>query len=114
MEFEDITQFTTDTSLGAIRILRFNLANGIMLLLTDSDKFKLGLSAVAIPPGPGRSEPTSTGFYTMGLDTMLVRTMAERVASWTNQTCMIVVGVKNLNREIMMELTSVLRDHLVT
>jgi hypothetical protein len=114
MGFEDIDEFEADTSIGKVRVRKFSLANGVMLMLTDSKEFRLGLSAVAIPPGPGRSEPTSTGFYTMGLDTTLIRTMAERVASWTNQTCMLVVGVKTLTRELMMELTAILRDHLVS
>ncbi|TFF91592.1 hypothetical protein EU545_03535 [Candidatus Thorarchaeota archaeon] len=114
MEFKDIREFTATTSSGSVRFLELGLANGRMLLITDADQFRLGVSAIAIPPGPGRTEPTSTGFYTMGLDTTLVRTMAERIALWTNQTCMIISGVRNLNRQLMMELTSVLRDHLVT
>lgn len=114
MTNDDISEFSGETSSGSVRVRRIDLTNGLILMLTDTGQFKLGLSAVAIPPGPGRSEPTSTGFYTMGLDTTLVRTMAERVASWTNQTCMVVVGVKNLSRELMLELTALLRNHLVT
>ena len=114
MEFEDISEFSSETSAGTIRIRIMDLSNGQLVLITDSDRFRLGLSAVAIPAGQGRSEPTSTGLFTEGLEITLVRTLAERVASWTNQTCMLVLGMSALTRERMMELTSLLRDHLVT
>ena len=114
MEFEDISEFSSETSTGTIKIRIMDLSNGQLVLITDSDRFRLGLSAVAIPAGQGRSEPTSTGLFTEGLEITLVRTLAERVASWTNQTCMLVLGMSALTRERMMELTSLLRDHLVT
>ncbi len=114
MEFEDISEFSSETSAGTIKIRIMDLSNGQLVLITDSDRFRLGLSAVAIPAGQGRSEPTSTGLFTEGLEITLVRTLAERVASWTNQTCMLVLGMSALTRERMMELTSLLRDHLVT
>ena len=113
MEFEDISEFSSETSAGTIKIRIMDLSNGQLVLITDSDRFRLGLSAVAIPAGQGRSEPTSTGLFTEGLEITLVRTLAERVASWTNQTCMLVLGMSALTRERMMELTSLLRDHLV-
>ncbi len=114
MEFEDISEFSSETSAGTIKIRIMDLSNGQLVLITDSDRFRLGLSAVAIPAGQGRSEPTSTGLFTEGLEITLVRTLAERVASWTNQTCMLVLGMSALTRERMMELTALLRDHLVT
>ncbi len=114
MEFEDISEFSSETSAGTIKIRIMDLSNGQLVMITDSDRFRLGLSAVAIPAGQGRSEPTSTGLFTEGLEITLVRTLAERVASWTNQTCMLVLGMSALTRERMMELTSLLRDHLVT
>ncbi len=114
MEFEDISEFSSETSAGTIKIRIMDLSNGQLVLITDSDRFRLGLSAVAIPAAHGRSEPTSTGLFTEGLEITLVRTLAERVASWTNQTCMLVLGMSALTRERMMELTSLLRDHLVT
>jgi hypothetical protein len=114
MEFEDISEFSSETSAGTIKIRIMDLSNGQLVLITDSDRFRLGLSAVAIPAGQGRSEPTSTGLFTEGLKITLVRTLAERVASWTNQTCMLVLGMSALTRERMMELTSLLKDHLVS
>jgi hypothetical protein len=90
------------------------LSNGKIVLITDSDQFRLGLSALAIPAGQGRSGPTSSGLFTKEIDSTLVRTLAERVTSWTNQTCMLVLGISGaLTRERMMELTALLRDHLV-
>ena len=114
MGFEDISEFTSETSIGAVRVRIITLANGLLLLISDKDKYRLGISAVAIPPGQGRSEPTSSALFTMGTDVTLVRTLVERIASWTNNTCMIVMGIPQLTREVMMELLLVLKNHLVT
>jgi hypothetical protein len=113
MEFDDITEFTSDTSVGTIKIRIMTLTNGVLVLISDSKSFRLGLSAMAIPAGHGRSEPTSVGFFTTEIESTLVRTLAERIASWTNQTCMLVVGMSSLTRERMIELMSVLREHLL-
>ncbi|MBE0526861.1 MAG: hypothetical protein IH631_07955 [Candidatus Thorarchaeota archaeon] len=113
MGFDDISELVAETSIGKVKIRILNLENGLLLLFTEKDQYRLGISAIAIPPGQGRSEPTSTAQFTMGLDTTLVRTIAERVASWTTNTCMVVSGITQLNRDVMMELLSFLRDHLV-
>ena len=114
MELDDITEFSSETSAGTIKVRIMNMTNGLLVLISDSNKFRLGLSAMAIPAGQGRTEPTSVGFFTKELDSTLVRTLAEKLASWTNQTCMLVVGVSSLTRERMLELMSLLRDHLLT
>lgn len=114
MEFDDISEFSSETSAGTIKIRIMNMTNGILVLISDSNQFRLGLSAMAIPAGHGRSEPTSVGFFTSEIDSTLVRTLAEKLATWTNQTCMLVVGVSSLTRELMLELMSLLRDHLLT
>jgi len=114
MEFDDITEFTSETSTGSVKIRIMTLTNGLLVLISDSNKFRLGLSAMAIPAGQGRSEPTSVGFFTKEIDSTLVRTLAEKLASWTNQTCMLVVGMSSLSRERMLELMSLLRDHFLT
>lgn len=113
MGFDDITELSSETSIGEVKIRILNLENGLLMLFSEKERYRLGISAVAIPPGQGRSEPTSTALFTMGLDTTLVRTIAERIASWTNNTCMVVSGLPQLNRDLMMELLSFLRDHLV-
>ncbi|KXH76856.1 MAG: hypothetical protein AM326_06480 [Candidatus Thorarchaeota archaeon SMTZ-45] len=113
MEFDDITEFSADTSAGTIKIRVMNMKNGILVLISDSNQFRLGLSAMAIPAGRGRSEPTSVGFFTTEIESTLVRTLAERLASWTNQTCMLVVGMTSLTREQMLELMSMLKNHLL-
>ncbi|MFW9845426.1 MAG: hypothetical protein ACFFD6_01655 [Candidatus Thorarchaeota archaeon] len=114
MEFDDIRQFESDTSLGKIRVRVMELENGMILLISDSEKFKMGLSAVAIPPGQGRSEPTSTGLFSAGLNSALVRTLAERVAAWINRACMVVVAVSGLNQTTMLELMTILKNHFLT
>jgi hypothetical protein len=114
MEFDDISEFSKDTSFGMVKIRIMALENALLVMISDTDSFKLGLSAIAIPPGRGSSNPTSTGLFSMGIDTTLVRTISERLASWTNQTCMVIIGLKQMNREIILELLKPLRDHLVT
>ena len=91
-----------------------DLENGLLLLITDSEKYKLGLSAVAIPPGKGRTEPTSTGLFSAGLDSTHVRTLAERVSSWIGQTCMMVVSVGPLDQAFMLELLTILKNYLLS
>ncbi|MFW9787120.1 MAG: hypothetical protein ACFFE2_10975 [Candidatus Thorarchaeota archaeon] len=114
MEFDDISEFSSETAAGTIKIRIMNMTNGMLVLISDSNQFRLGLSAMAIPAGQGRSSPTSVGFFTKEIDSTFVRTLAERLATWTNQTCMLVVGMSSLTRERMLELMSVLRDHLLT
>ena len=114
MEFDDITEFSAETSAGPVKIRIMTFTNGVLVLISDSNKFRLGLSAMAIPAGHGRSEPTSIGFFTTEMESTLVRTLAERVASWMNQTCMLIVGMSSLTRERMLELMSVLKDRLLT
>ena len=115
MEFNDITEFSTETSTDRIRVRIISLSNGQIVLITDSDQFRLGLSALAIPAGQGRSGPTSSSLFSKEIDSTLVRTLAERIASWTNQTCMLILGTSGaLTRDRMMELTILLRDHLVS
>jgi len=114
MEFDDITEFSSETSAGPVRIRIMRLSNGVLVLISDSNKFRLGLSAMAIPAGQGRSEPTSIGFFTTEMESTLVRTLAERVALWMNQTCMLIVAMSTLTRERMMELMTVLKDRLLT
>jgi hypothetical protein len=114
MEFDDITEFSSETSAGTVKVRIMTLTNGKLVLISDSKSYRLGLSAMAIPAGQGRSEPTSIGFFTTEIESTLVRTLAERLASWTNQTCMLVVGMSSLTRERMLELMSVLREHILT
>lgn len=109
----DITDFESEYSNGILKARMLHLENGILLLLSDSKDFRLGQSAVAIPAGQGRTEPTSAGVFSRGLDAALIRTIAERVASMTGQTCMIVSGIREITRESMMEIVVFLKNHLV-
>jgi len=111
MEFDDIYEFSSETSIGTIRVRILDLENGLLILISDKEQFRLGLSAVAIPSGQGSSEPTSTGLFSLGLDNALVRSVTERVASWTNRTCIIITGLTQMNRDIMIEIVSLLKDH---
>ena len=113
MEFKDIQEFETDFSQGKLRVRIMTLDNGTLILLSDSDNFRLGQSAVAIPPGHGRSEPTSAGLFSTGMTSTTVRTIAERVAVFTNQTSMVVVGVKDITQDVMMELVLILKNHFL-
>ena len=114
MTYDDISEFSFESSGGAVRVRKMEFENGLLLLITDSERFRLGLSAVAIPSGSGRQGPTSMELLALSPDASLVRTIAEQVAAWTNQTCMMVIGVKSLTKELTMELTTSLRDHFLT
>jgi hypothetical protein len=113
MEFRDIREFESETNTGKLRFRIMDLENGALVLITDTTAFKLGLSAVAIPPGQGRNEPTSSSLFTMGLDGTLIRTIAERVAALLNKTCMIVVHMSQLDRATMVDIVSALKTHLL-
>ncbi len=113
MSSDDIVELIADTSIGKLKIRIMTLENGLLILFTEKSQYRLGISAVAIPPGMGRSAPASTSQFTIGLDTTLVRTIAERIAAWTNSSCMVISGLVQINRELMMELLSFLKDHFV-
>lgn len=114
MGLDDISEFSSETSVGTIRVRIIDLENGLLILISDREQFRLGPSAVAIPAGQGSSEPTSTGLFSVSSDNALVRTAAERVASWTNRTCLVVIGLSQMSREVMLEIVSLLRDRFVT
>ena len=109
----DIVEFESSYSKGSLRVRILKLDNGLLVLLSDSDKYRLGQSAVAIPAGQGRAEPTSAGVFAGALESALVRTIAERIAAMTTQTCMIVSGIREMTRETMMEIVVILKNHLV-
>ncbi|MFW9955394.1 MAG: hypothetical protein ACFFD3_12645 [Candidatus Thorarchaeota archaeon] len=113
MTADDITEFESQFSKGTLKVRIVELENGLLVFLSDSQKYRLGQSAMAIPPGQGRTEPTSAGVFTGGLDAALVRTLSERVSVITGQTCMVISGVRDLTRETMMEIMLILKNHLV-
>jgi hypothetical protein len=70
---------------------------------------------MAIPTGQDRTRLTSSTLFSIEIDSTLVRTLAERVAFWTNQTSLLILGIgETLNRERILELTTVLKDHFVS
>jgi len=112
MESSEIQDFESETERVRLRVRVMHLENGLLILISDSERFRLGLSAVAIPAGPSRQEPSSTGFLSIGEDAIQVRVLAETVAKRTGQMCMVVVAVKELNRTLMMDITRTLREHV--
>jgi len=112
MAFDDIRDFERETEHGRFRVRAMDLENGLLVLISDSERYRLGLSALAIPASPGHVEPTSTGFLSVGEDAVQVRILAESVARRTGRTCMLVVAMKELNRTTMMEITKALREYL--
>jgi hypothetical protein len=114
MTTDDIQDFESQTSQGTVYIRIITMENGHLVLISDSERYRLGLSAIAIPAGHGRNEPTSVDLVSMGLESDLVRLIAEGVSAWTNQACMILVGMKNLDRLVMMDLTLFLKNHFMT
>ena len=112
MALDDVRDFEHETEHGPVKIRVMGLENGLLVLISDSERFRLGLSAVAIPAGQGRVEPTSTGLLSVGDEAMQVRILAENVAKSTGQMCMMIVAVKDLTRSLMIDITKALRQHL--
>jgi hypothetical protein len=114
MDYEDITEFSAETSTGKIKVRIMSLSNGLIVLISDSDQFRLGLTASAIPAGPGGSGPASSVLFSREMDSTSLRTLAERIAVWSNQTCLLILGISaTLNNERIMELTVLLKNHFV-
>jgi hypothetical protein len=114
MSHDDIQEFESETSRGKIKARFIQMENGLLVMITESEKYRLGVSAIAIPPGQGRSSPSSKSEFSVGVEDALVRSIAERLAAWTNQMCMLVLGMKEIDRALMMEIMSFLKMHLVS
>ncbi|RDE14725.1 MAG: hypothetical protein C4K49_07155 [Candidatus Thorarchaeota archaeon] len=112
MESGEIQDFESETERARLKVRVMHLENGLLILISDSERFRLGLSAVAVPGGSGRPEPSSTGFLSVGEEAVQVRILAETVAKRTGQMCMVVVAVKELSRAFLMDITRTLREHV--
>ena len=113
MEHQDITEFEINTSLGKVKLRIIELDNGSLFMFSDSDKYRFGFSSVAIPPGHGRPGPSSASMFSTGLDAALCRTLAEKIAALTGQTCMIVLAIKDLSQLVIMEILNNIKSILV-
>ena len=113
MEQQDIKEFGLNTSLGKVKLRIIELDNGLLLMFSDSDKYRFGLSSIAIPPSHGRPGPSSASMFSSGLDDTLSRTLAEKIAALTGQTCMIVLAIKDLSQLIIMEILNNIKSILV-
>jgi hypothetical protein len=113
MGFEDIREFEAEFSQGILKVRIMEFQNGLLVLLSDSKQFRLGQSAVAIPPSHGRTQPTSTGLFSTGIDSTSVRILSERVSILTNQTCMVISGINEISQPLLMEIIVILKNHLV-
>ncbi|NWF96138.1 MAG: hypothetical protein HXY34_08340 [Candidatus Thorarchaeota archaeon] len=111
MTSDDTCEFESNLPHGLFRFRIIRLANGYLVLVTDSESFRFGVSAIAAPPVEGSRDHTSMSLLGTGLDTTLVRTIAERVSVLTNSTCMLMVAVSGLDRNVMMEIAGALRSH---
>ncbi len=110
----DILEFSVEQPHGLFRFRVIRLANGLLILVTDTDSFRLGLSAVAVPPPVGSRSPTSMSVLGTGMDLSIVRAIAERIATLTGHTCLVVVGVRHLDLTVMTEIVNSLKMHLGT
>jgi hypothetical protein len=114
MSYTGTEDFKTTLAHATLSFRIMKLENGLLVMISDSDAFRLGPSAVSVPSGQLRREPTSMVVSGVGQDLMIVRSIAERISAWTNSMCMLIVAVKNINRELMLEIVNVLKSHLVT
>ena len=110
---QDIREFEVNTSQGKIKTRIIELDNGLLLMFSDSDKYRLGLSSVAIPPGQGRLGPSSASVFSTDLDAALSRTLAEKIATLTGQTCMIILAIKELSQLMIMEILNNIKSILL-
>jgi hypothetical protein len=113
MDQQDIREFEVNTSQGKIKTRIIELDNGLLLMFSDSDKYRLGFSSIAIPPGQGRLGPSSASVFSTGLDAALSRTLAEKIAALTGQTCMIILAIKELSQLTIMEILNHIKSLLV-
>ncbi|MFX0106946.1 MAG: proteasome assembly chaperone 4 family protein [Candidatus Hodarchaeota archaeon] len=113
MQHDDIREFELETTKGKINVRIMNLENAIMVFLTSHDRFRMGPSALAIPPGHGRTTSTSMDFFSGDLAPVIVRSLAERVAVWLGMRCMVIVSIKELDHALMGEILKQLKGHLM-
>ncbi|MHA1771427.1 MAG: proteasome assembly chaperone 4 family protein [Candidatus Thorarchaeota archaeon] len=111
---EEIEDFTVPIGETEIFLRIMHLENGLSVFISSSSKPRLGQIALASPPTLGDSEPSSSSLFGMDQEAVLVRTIAERVAVWTNQSCLVVISVKNLTRSLVMEILRALKSHLLS
>ncbi|TXT56730.1 MAG: hypothetical protein BAJATHORv1_20323 [Candidatus Thorarchaeota archaeon] len=112
MTSESFHDISTEISSGTLKVRIMELQNGLLILLSDSDEFRLGLSAVAMPGMEDRKNPTSTGIFTFDTNAMLIRTLSEQITTISGQSCMVISSVRNLNQLKLMEIMNVLKGIL--
>ncbi len=113
LELDDITEFESDLLSGHIKVRIIDMDNGLLVMITDSDKFKLGVTSLAIPSRPGMDTPVSSGIFSPGSDDTMVRTIAERISAWTKRPCLLVVHAKSKDREFMVGILTLLKNQLL-
>jgi hypothetical protein len=113
MEQQDIKEYEINASIGKVKLRIIELDNGLLLMFSDSNKYRFGFSSVAIPPGHGRPNPSSASMFSTGLDAALCRTLAEKIAALTGQTCMIVMAIKDLSQLTILEILNSIKSILV-
>ncbi len=111
---EDIDDFSVTVGKDEVHFRIMRLENGLTIFISSAPNFKIGPIAVAVPPSLGRTEPSSSSPFGANDATTFVRIIAERVAVWTNQSCLAVVSLKGLNRLLVMDLLKALKPHLLS
>lgn len=111
---EGIQDLTVTTKGGDLLVRLMELENGLSVFISTSKRPRLGLIALSTPPVSGHTEPSSSSLFGANPESALVRTIAERITQWTGQSCLIVVAVKPLDRELVMEILRSLKNHLLS
>ncbi len=109
---EDTQDIELDTSSVTVRARIVTLENGRLLLLTDSEGFRLGPVAIGVPPRSRMSLPVSAEMFASPEDSALVRIIAERLSLWSGNAWLVVAGLRSISREFLLELLSGLRSAL--
>jgi len=114
MSTSDTEDFELSLPKMTLKFRIVTLENGFLVMISDSPSFRLGQSAVSVPSGQAKREPTSMAISAVGPDAMTVRTIAERISAWTGSMCMLIMAVKDTDRVVVMEIVNALKNHFVT
>ncbi|MEM2142585.1 MAG: proteasome assembly chaperone 4 family protein [Candidatus Thorarchaeota archaeon] len=115
MDLQSIQEFSENTPTGKTLFFRvIRMDNGLLVMISDTETFRFGATVFSVPSKPGQREPTSTAMSGTGQDIMIARALAERVSAWTGSMCMLIMSVKDMDRQTMLEASHVLKNHFVT
>ncbi|MBD3405795.1 MAG: hypothetical protein GF411_06655 [Candidatus Lokiarchaeota archaeon] len=114
MTKEEINDISVEISSGTLYIRIMDLENGMLILLSDSLKFRLGVSVIAMPGTDVHRRPLSRGIFAYDGNTSLLRSLSEQIARLSGRSCMLVSSVKELDQAKLIEIMAVFKGILLS